>query len=85
MGRLLKPASQFKLPLDTLLKLLKQLNLLSKSWEIWFQKYNHLLEKGAKIGNTDEYLSFHYKWDNKVNIKGTMEVYGDDNIASGDS
>lgn len=34
---------------------------------------------------TDGDLSFHYKKDNNGNLKGTMVVYVDDTLASGDS
>lgn len=65
-------------------KVLKQLCGLSESGHSWYHKYKDSLKNRQKVSTTDEDLSFHYKHhDSTKNIQGTMVVYVDDTLASG--
>lgn len=79
-----KPAEQFNLPHDTYLKLRKPFYGLSESGDSWFNKIKEFLRKELKLQTTYGDLSFHYKKDDKGKLKGTMGVYIDDMLASGD-
>lgn len=79
----IKPAAQLNLAQNTYLKLLKPLWGLSESRDSWFRKYKELLEKQLKLQATNGALSFHNKIDNNGKLKGAMDVYVDDKLASG--
>lgn len=69
-----KPAKKFELPLNTYLKPLKPLYRLSESGDSWFHKYKEFLKEELKLETADCDLSFHYKKDNKVSLKRTIQT-----------
>ena len=78
------PSDEFKLPKDMYLKLLKPLYGLSESGHSWFQKYTNFLKEDLKLTATDGDQSFLFKKKPKTDeLQGTLAVYVDDTLASG--
>lgn len=77
-----RPTTDFELPENRLLKLLKPLYGLSESGDAWLQRYNGYLTKNLNLEKTDGDMSFYYKRKGEEELQGVLGLNVDDTLAA---